>query len=197
MDRTDLVRLRWRLRGAWLWPSFLALTLVDAAVVHWLPPAGDSEALLGAWLIATVLMLAAIGLLSPGLGLLIRRRRRDLPRSVARNYGGTLAALLVSLALVAAGIANHAVITRDRAAMADALARAQAWIGAHAPAPFMTDLHHLSAIVIEAPELYRVCVANGLATRTYCVVVDRAQPFGRGVRFAGYESNTLLDQGVQ
>ena len=31
-------RLRWRLRGAWQWPAFMALTLVDAVLLVLLPP---------------------------------------------------------------------------------------------------------------------------------------------------------------
>ena len=35
-------RLRWRLRGAsWLWPTFAAAVLIDAAILHFLPPVGS------------------------------------------------------------------------------------------------------------------------------------------------------------
>ena len=33
-------RVRWRLRGAWMWPTFVALTLLDGLVLHLLPPVG-------------------------------------------------------------------------------------------------------------------------------------------------------------
>jgi hypothetical protein len=45
MDGAWLTRMRWRRRGAWMWPAFVALTVVDAFVVHALPPDGDSEGL--------------------------------------------------------------------------------------------------------------------------------------------------------
>src|SRR3954471_5401356 len=35
-------RMRWRLLGAWRWPLFLAVTVLDAFVVVWLPPNGTS-----------------------------------------------------------------------------------------------------------------------------------------------------------
>ena len=41
MDRTDLVRLRWRMTGAWLWPGFVLLAISDALDGHWLPPEPD------------------------------------------------------------------------------------------------------------------------------------------------------------
>jgi hypothetical protein len=34
-------RLRWRLRGALLWPTFIVLTLVDAVMLGQLPISGD------------------------------------------------------------------------------------------------------------------------------------------------------------
>ena len=46
--RARLVRLRWRRAGAWLWPSFVALTLADAVIGHDLPPAGSTESLIAA-----------------------------------------------------------------------------------------------------------------------------------------------------
>src|SRR5438445_11890025 len=41
--RAWLSRIRWRRRGAWLWPSVLAFTVIDAIVGHALPPQGESE----------------------------------------------------------------------------------------------------------------------------------------------------------
>ncbi len=196
MDRTDLVRLRWRLTGAWLWPIFLALTVVDATFVHLLPPQGDSEGVVLAWIQSTVLMMLAIALGSPLLGLALRRVRRDLPRTVARNYAGTFAVLGVSAFLLLAGLVNHRSIVTDRAAMLDASQRAEAWIGDHAPPPFMANVQDMDTIAIQVPQIYRSCVTNDTGTRYYCVVVDRSKPFGGGVSPDGSESNALLEQGA-
>ena len=38
-----LRRLRWRLSGAWLWPAFVVVTLLEMALLHWLPIAGDGS----------------------------------------------------------------------------------------------------------------------------------------------------------
>ena len=40
-------RLRWRLRGAWLWPAFLALTVVDAVLIVAAPAVGGAPACSG------------------------------------------------------------------------------------------------------------------------------------------------------
>jgi hypothetical protein len=194
MDRTSLVRLRWRLTGAWLWPCFVALTVIDAAFVHLLPPQGDSESVVLAWIQATVLMMLAMIVISPLLGFVLRRWRGDLPRGVARNYAGTFAVVGVSGFLLAAGLINHHDITRDRAARLDASERAEAWIGDHAPAEFQANIREMDTDPIQPPQVYRSCVANAAGTRYYCVVVDRSKPFGAGVKFAGHESNMMLEQ---
>ncbi len=196
MDRTDLVRLRWRLTGAWLWPSFLVLTVVDAAFVHLLPPQGNSESVPLAWIQSTVLMMLAIVVCSPLLGLVLRRVRRDLPRSVARNYGGTFGVLGISILLLVSGLINHHNVTLDRFARLDASERAEAWIGDHAPEQFQANVQDMDTIGIQAPNVYRACVANVAGTRDYCVVVNRSKPFGSSVSPDGTESNELLDLGA-
>ena len=43
-------RLRWRMRGAWLWPSFAIAVFGDAVLMHELPLSGDSTGLFPALL---------------------------------------------------------------------------------------------------------------------------------------------------
>jgi hypothetical protein len=196
MDATPLVRLRWRLRGAWLWPSFVLLSFADAAILHDLPPSQGGDSLLGGWLLGAVLSLIGIALLSGPLGVLVRRLRPDMPRVVARNYAGALIALAVTLAFLAAGLVNQRAIANDNAALEDAVARAENYIGTRAPAEFQRDLRRLDVSPIQAPQIYRVCASNLTHTRHYCVVVDRSKPFGRSVRYSGSESNAVLSQGT-
>jgi hypothetical protein len=195
MDATRLVRLRWRLSGAWLWPSFFVLTFADAAIVHDLPLAGDAESLVGAWLLGAILSLAGIAILGGLFGRLVRRLRPDMPTLVARNYAGALITLAITLALLGGGILHHGTIVADRAALQDAVARATAYIGDHAPAQFRKNLRVLITFPVEPPHIYRSCVASSSGNRQYCVVVNRSQPFGRSVHYSGSESNSLLSQG--
>ncbi len=52
-ERRDRVRrLRWRLRGAVLWPTFAVLTVADGVLLHLLPIAGDVIGLVPALLLA-------------------------------------------------------------------------------------------------------------------------------------------------
>jgi hypothetical protein len=163
--------------------------LVDAAIVKALPLTGDSISLFGAWLFGLICTLVAIVVVSPVLALVVRRLRPDMPRVVARNYAGAQIAGVVTVILLAVGVAHH------NAALDDATARAEAYIGAHAPAQFQASLHHLQTLEIQPPVIYRTCAAGRGGSRFYCVVVDRSKPFANSVSRAGSEPNSLLAQG--
>jgi hypothetical protein len=196
MDAAPFVRLRWRLKGAWLWPTYVALTFVDAVIVHALPLSGDAQALVSAWLVGMVSSLLAIVVLTPPLATVIRRVRQDMPRLVARDYAGATIAVAVTLALFGGGLMHAHAIAADRTALDDAVQRAGAYISDHAPAEFQTDRRSLSTLMLQPRMIYRSCVPNRARTRHYCVVVDRRRPFARSVSYAGSEPNGLLAEGT-
>jgi hypothetical protein len=196
MDAAWLGRMRWRRRGAWLWPAFVAATIADAAIGHALPAAGDDESLAAAAVAGLVLNVIAVILLSRPFSAVLRRRRADLPSIVARDYGGTTAVVAVTLAILSAGLVHHSRVMTDQSAQHDAVVRAQAWIGDRAPAEFRRDLAYVSTFAIEPGRIYRECVPSARNARTYCVIVDERQPFSRSVRFSGYEPNSLFGLGV-
>ena len=108
-DKTgDLLRrARWRLRGAWLGPTFALCTLAESVMVHVLPLTGHDTPILNAFLLAGVLNLAVVAVFAPLGGWLMRRRRPDLPAPVAANRAGTASLLAMFALLVAIGIVNH------------------------------------------------------------------------------------------
>src|SRR4051812_30558253 len=108
-------RLRWRLRGAWQWPTFAVLTAVDAALVGWLPFSGGGADALGAVLFAGVVNLLAVAVLAPFAGMALRRRRRDLPRFIARDYAGTALLLAITFGLVCGGVWHRSALAEERA----------------------------------------------------------------------------------
>lgn len=194
--RARLVRMRWRRAGAWLWPAFVALTLADAVIGHALPPAGETETLVAAALLGLFANLLAVLFLSRPLGWALRRWRPDLPAVVARNYGGTLVILAVSATLLSAGLIHRSTIQASERAMRDAVVRAQAWIGDRAPDQFRRNLQFVNLYEIQPGTIYRACVPSVDDTRSYCVIVNRALPFERSVRFSGYEPNSSLAAGT-
>jgi hypothetical protein len=180
-----------------MWPAFVVAVVLDAVIGHLLPPAGETQRAVGAGLLGAFLSLGAIILLSWPLGALVRRRHPDMPRLIARDYGGAIGIALVTAGLLAAGIIHRHVINQHKTARRDAIVRAQAFIGDHAPEPFRHELALVDAYPIQPGRMYRVCVPPPPATRAYCVVVDARQPFANSVRFDGTESNATFAQGAQ
>ncbi len=189
-------RMRWRRRGAWLWPAFVAATLADAVIGQALPPSGETQTLLAAALAGCVLNVIAVVLLSRPLGAVLRRFRPDLPKIVARDYAGTLVVVSVGAALLLAGILHRPSVLQHQRAMQDAIVRAQAWIGDHAAPEFRRNVQWVSTWAIEPGSVYRTCVPSVDRSRTYCVVVNTRLPFERSVKFAGYESNAVFSAGA-
>ena len=196
MDGAWLHRMRWRRRGAWLWPTFAALTVADAVFGHLLPPAGDSQTLVGAGLLALVLNLIAVILLSRPFGALLRRARGDLPSIVARDYAGTCVVAVIAAGLLVAGLAHRPSLIARRNTMQDANTRAQAYIRDRAPAEFRRNVQYVDTFAIQPGSIYRTCVPNDTRHRTYCVIVKTNLPFSRSVSFAGYESNEVMERGT-
>ena len=196
MDLSWLVRTRWRLVGAWMWPAFVVLGVADGIIGHQLPLAGDTQSVVGGVVIGLILNLIGVVVLSRPLGWLLRTWRSDLPPAIARNYGGTACVALVTIGLLAIGLSQHPNIDGDRAAMRDATERAAAYIGDHAPEPFRVDASHLNMVAIQSGSVYRVCVANPRGTRDYCVIVNEDKPPSDSVVPAGSESNETLSRGT-
>ena len=196
MEGAWLARVRWRWRGAWLWPTFAALTVADGVIGHELPPIGDTQTFVAAVLLGCALNLIGVILLRRPLGALLRRARGDLPRQVAGDYAGTGVVVMVSVVLLVWGLANRSSIIADRNALRDAAARAQAWIGGEAPAEFRRNVAQITTVTIEAGRVYRSCVASVNGRRTFCVIVRRNLPTASSVRFDGYEPNSAFSEGL-
>jgi hypothetical protein len=196
MEAAWIARARWRWRGALLWPTFVVAALADGVIAVVRPFVGDRQSAAGGVLAGLILNVLAVLLCSRGLGLLLRRWRGDMPTGVARNYGGTLAVGLVSAALLAIGLARHGGIVANQRALRDAIVRAAAYIGDHAPQTFRADAQRTDTFTIQAGAMYRTCVPSEDAQRSYCVIVKPRLPLDRSVVFAGYEPNWLFAEGV-
>ena len=191
-----LARMRWRRRGAWLWPAFIVATALDGAVGHLLPPVGDSQTVVSALLIGLFFNLIGVILLSRPGGIVVRRARPDLPGVVARDYAGTIVVLAVAMVLLGAGLVHRATVVAHEQSFRDATVRAQAFIGDRAPATFRANARDASTLAILAGSLDRVCVPSEDRKRTYCVVVNTRLPFARSVTFSGYEPNWIFAEGT-
>ncbi len=177
-DRDDgsggLRRLRWRLRGAWLWPTFVAATLAEMALLHWLPVQGESTRWISALLVAGCLNLIAVVVLGGPGGALLRWRRSDLPRVVASDYAGTAALAVVALGLLVAGLVHRPVIVDRRAAFDEQLLAVHRWVTQHGDDYANAHVSQANTVVIDE-ELFRTCVPSRDPKRWLCLVVDASR----------------------
>jgi hypothetical protein len=182
MDLTALIRLRNRLRGAWMWPTFIAAIVADALIGHAYPALYNNESVFAAGLFGAIDSLILIAVTVPASGWLLRRLRPDLPKVVARDYTGTATVLAVTLVLLIAGLANRGNVTAANRDFHAAEARAISYIHAHAPPQWADQRRTAEIFGVQAPQVYRVCV-HDLLRVWYCVIVN-----GRSVKYAGAES---------
>jgi hypothetical protein len=165
-------RLRWRWRGALLWPAFGILTVVDALLLGRLPIAGDDGTpFVGGLLLAMFFNLVVVAAAGPTLGRRLRRRRKDLPKVVADDYAGAALVALVTVLLLAGGLA-HRPARQDAARDLTAQhAAAQAWFRREAEGAFRRNLAGATTVKME-DDLFRTCVPGSDPKRWLCVFVS-------------------------
>ncbi len=167
-------RLRWRMRGAWQWPAFVALTLADGILLVALPPYdGAPTHVFPGVILAGFVNLLLVAVVAPALGVLVRRRRPDLPRAIAANYAG--AALLGSIAvlLVGAGLLHRsAAAAEDGRRQAVAIAMHD-YVLRSEPA-FRGGLGTIDVIRIDV-DYYRACIPGEDARHSICLFVSTDQ----------------------
>jgi hypothetical protein len=167
-------RLRWRLRGAWQWPAFMALTLVDAALLVLLPPYdGAPEHLFPGVLLAGFVNLLAVVVLAPPLGRVLRRRRPDLPRMIASNYAGAVIVVALSAALVAAGLAHRSAIRAEEARLQQVAGAMHSFVLEQAP-QYRDSLGAVDTIRIDT-DYYRACIPGDDSRHWFCLFVTTDQ----------------------
>jgi len=181
-------RLRWRLRGAWQWPAFVVLTLLDAALVSRLPFQGEGTDAIGGVLVAGFFNLLAVALLAPLCGLLLRRRRRDLPFMIARDYAGTTLLVLVFLGILVGGLIHRQAVVAERADRRAVFGAVHDYVVQSAPA-FVAGLGSLDNLKLES-DRYRACVP-GPEQRPLCLFVNTDQSPAGVTRDPSREPNSF------
>jgi len=175
LDRQDgahgLRRLRWRLSGAWLWPTFVVATVLEMVLLHLLPVQGDATGWVAALLVAGCLNLLAVVIVGGLGGFLLRRRRPDLPKVVADDFAGTAALGLMALSLLVGGIVHRPQITGQREAFAEQSQAVRGWIAANGDAFAKAHVAAADSVLLDK-NLYRTCVPARDPKRPLCLVVD-------------------------
>ena len=170
-DRVWPSRLRWRLRGAWQWPTFVAMTVIDAVVLAELPFSGEDGSLMGSLLGAGFLNLAIVAAVAPMAGSVLRRRHPALPRAVAGDRAGTVLLLALGVAFFVGGLANRAHVDATQERFTAGLAAARRWFADHAPTEYAAHLGD-ERVWRPGPNVIRVCLPGSDPQRNFCAWVD-------------------------
>jgi hypothetical protein len=182
-------RMRWRLRGAWMWPSFVAITLLDALLLHHLSPVREGIDLIPAILIATFGNLVLIGAVGPWLARRIWKRRpaaddgapakAQLEVLVDRVGTGLLVASVFGI--LAAGLANRPTIVVETDQRERAAKLLEDYVEAHGDAELRRNLE-ASDTRRYADGYYRSCIPHDDRHRSTCFFIDVRKKRSRFVR---------------
>jgi hypothetical protein len=168
-------RMRWRMRGAWMWPAFVAFTVLDGVLIHLQPISGDATAIVPAFLLAGFFNLVAVAVIARMAGWAVRRRwRRDLPRAIAHDYAGTALLVVVAAGVFAAGLANRDAAGESRADFAAQSLAVRRWAATSAPPAYRRNVDHADTLKLDT-DLYRTCLPGPDPKRALCVYVTTDQ----------------------
>jgi hypothetical protein len=173
-------RLRWRLRGAWMWPAYAVLTLLDALILHELPPVSGGVDFVPALIVSSFCNLFLMGAVAPWLGRRLAQREGSgsidgIPLSVRTEVlkDRTAAVLLgiATLGLIAAGLAAQPLIvseTRDTERNAEIV---REYVLTEAPHEIQRNVDTANTVKLE-DGYFRTCVNYDARDRAYCLFVD-------------------------
>jgi hypothetical protein len=173
-ERVWWTRLRWRLRGATMWPAFLLAVVVDTVLIRVRPISGDvAPDVFAAALLAFFFNLVVVAVAAPLAGRFVRSRRPGLPKVVADDRAGTALIVAVAVVLLAVGVAHHPAVQARARAFDLQAETARAFMLDRAPARFRANVGRMDTWK-QGSHLYRTCVPGPDARRSFCVFVDTA-----------------------
>jgi hypothetical protein len=168
-------RLRWRLRGAMLWPAFVAAVVVEAVLIDRVPISGDDgPGLFAAVLLAGFANLVIVAVAAPLAGRWLRRRRPGMPPVIATDRAGAVLIAVGVALVVALGLMHHPSVRAAHADFGVQAASARRFFISQAPREYQAHIDHLDTMK-QGEDLYRTCVAGPDPHRAFCVFVNTDQ----------------------
>jgi hypothetical protein len=168
-------RLRWRLRGAMLWPAFVAAVVVQALLLDLLPIAGDDgPGLFAAVILAGFVNLFVVAVAAPLAGRWLRRRRPGMPSEIATDRAGAALLAAVCVAIAGLGLLHHSSVQDARDDLGAQAASARRFVISQAPREYQANADHMDTVK-QGDDLYRTCVAGNDPDRAFCVFVNTDQ----------------------
>jgi hypothetical protein len=191
-------RVRWRLRGAWMWPTFVAITLLDGLLLHLLPPVRTGIDIIPAVLLATFGNLVLIGALGPWLARRVWKRRPAAepaapPKAqleVLSDRIGTGLLVASVFGVLAAGLAARPTVIAETDAKEEAARAIHAHIQASGDPELIRNEETAHAARL-ADGFFRICIARDDRESFACFLVDTNEDPTRIVRDPSAKPNEI------
>jgi hypothetical protein len=175
-------RIRWRLRGAWMWPTFVAVTLVDGLLLHLLPPIGTGVDIVPGMLLATFGNLLLVGAIAPWLARRTWKRRPAAepgapPRAqleVLTDRIGTGLLVATIFGVVAAGLAARPTVVSETEATEQNAKAFRNLILTSGDDELIRNLETANTVRL-SEDYFRTCVARDDRRHFYCAFVDTSK----------------------
>jgi hypothetical protein len=165
-----------------MWPTFIAVTLVDALILHLLPPIGEGVNFIPALLIATfgnLLLIAAVG---PWLARRTWNRRPAAepgapPRAQLEVLGdriGTGLLLATIVGVIAAGLAARPTVVSETEATERNAEAFRSLILNSGDSELIRNLETANTVRL-GDDFFRTCVARDDRRHYYCAFIDTSK----------------------
>lgn len=171
--------MRWRLRGAWQWPAYAVLTLLDAVILHELPPVREGVDFIPALIVSSFANLFLMGAVAPWLGRRLAERERaggnGIPLSVRtevlKDRTAAVLLALATLGLVVAGLGNRPAVVAETEDLEEAGEILEDYVAANAPQEIQRNIEIVNTERLEEG-YFRMCINYDDRGRAWCVFVD-------------------------
>lgn len=172
--------MRWRLRGAWQWPAYALLTLLDAVILHELPPGSESIEFIPGLIVSSFANLFLMGAVAPWLGKQLARREHagsgnGIPLSVRTEVmKDRSAAVLLGLGtagLLIAGLASQPLKVNETEKLERNAELFSDFVADKAPPEIVRNVDTANTIRLEEG-YFRTCVNYDDRTRVWCAFID-------------------------
>lgn len=198
-------RLRWRLRGAWLWPAFVVFTFADGLLLHYLPPVRlgftrEGMTLIFGMIVATFANLVLVGAVAPFLARRLAARPAatasgalgtvpdQVRREVVQDRVGTLLLAAGLLGVLAAGLGSREVVVADTNATEQNARLVRRYVERSGSVELIRNLETANTIKL-GEGYFRTCIARDDRRRHFCLFVDTKKRPAQVVRDPSSQPN--------
>jgi hypothetical protein len=173
-------RLRWRMRGALMWPLFAVLTIGDGLLLHLLPPNRTGVRLIPGLIIASFANLFLIGVVAPFIArrLVARERqahkaegREPVPPEVFLDRSASSLLIVATIGLAIAGLGNRPVVVSETKATEENARLVENYVNAHGTAEVKANLQTANSKRL-SEGYFRTCINLNDRSKAFCMYVN-------------------------